>query len=59
MKSHVPRYTVFAHRRVVKFLGELGEEAERIKEAIRKLVDYPLPCENFLGEAEMRTQGSP
>jgi len=40
----VSKYTVVAHKRVVKFLTELGEEAlkERIKEAIRKLVDYPL-----------------
>jgi hypothetical protein len=40
----VPKYTVVAHKRVVKFLAELGDEAlkERIKEAIRKLVDYPL-----------------
>ena len=38
------KYTVLAHRRVIKFLAELGEEAvkERIKEAIGKLVDYPL-----------------
>ena len=40
----MPKYTVVAHKRVIKFLAELGEEApkERIKETIRKLVDYPL-----------------
>ena len=40
----MPKYTVLAHRRVIKFLAELGEEAvkQRIKEAIGKLVDYPL-----------------
>jgi hypothetical protein len=38
----VPKYTVVAHKRVVKFLAELREEAlkERIKETIRKLLDY-------------------
>lgn len=36
----VPRYTVVAHRRVLKFLADLREEAvkERMKEVIRKLV---------------------
>jgi mRNA interferase RelE/StbE len=40
----VPKYTLFAHRRVIKFLAELGDEAikERIKEAVQKLSDYPL-----------------
>jgi len=40
----VPRYTVVAHKRVMKFLAELGEEAlkDRIKETTRKLADYPL-----------------
>ena len=40
----MPRYTVVAHKRVMKFLGELGEEAlkDRIKETARKLADYPL-----------------
>jgi mRNA-degrading endonuclease RelE of RelBE toxin-antitoxin system len=40
----MPRYNVFAHRRVLKFLKELDDEESkgRIKEAIQKLVDYPL-----------------
>jgi mRNA-degrading endonuclease RelE of RelBE toxin-antitoxin system len=40
----VPRYIVVAHKRVMKLLALLGEEAlkERIKEIIKKLVDYPL-----------------
>ncbi len=40
----MPRYTVVAHKRVMKFLAELRDEAlkERIKETMRKLVDYPL-----------------
>lgn len=40
----MPRYTVVAHKRVIKFLAQLGKEAlkERIMGTIRKLVDYPL-----------------
>ena len=40
----MPRYTVVAHRRVMRFLTELGDESikERIKETLAKLVDYPL-----------------
>lgn len=40
----MPRYTVVAHKRVMKFLVELGEQAtkDRILETVRRLVDYPL-----------------
>ena len=40
----MPRYTVYAHKRVLKFLKELAEEGlkGRIKETIEKLADYPL-----------------
>ena len=40
----MPRYIVVAHKWVMKLLALLVEEAlkERIKEIIKKLVDYPL-----------------
>ena len=40
----MPRYTVIAHPRVMKFLEKLREEAvkKRIKETLSKLSDYPL-----------------
>lgn len=40
----MPRYNVFAHKRVLKFLKDLAEEEtkSKIKETIRKLADYPL-----------------
>lgn len=52
----MPRYTVIAHKRVMKFLAELREEAlkERIKETLRKL-DYPLS----LRELDVRSLREP
>jgi mRNA interferase RelE/StbE len=40
----VPRYTVVAHKRVLRFLRELEEGTlkDRIKQAVKKLADYPL-----------------
>lgn len=53
----MPRYTVIAHKRVMKFLAELREEAlkERIKFPLRKLVDYPLS----LRELDVRSLREP
>lgn len=53
----MPRYTVIAHKRVMKFLAELREKAlkERIKETLRKLVDYPLS----LRELDVRSLREP
>ena len=40
----MPRYTVLVHRRVLKFLEGLRDEATkvRIREATEKLANYPL-----------------
>ena len=40
----MPRYTVVAHKRVMRFLAGLGEQTtkDRILQTIGRLADYPL-----------------